>query len=214
MLKLETPASNVVLPWTGPSWTAFQSFEGHPSADPICRSRQVSVLSTFGSRVGRDIEVVEFYEGHFGELVQMYDAFEPKRAAQGLPPVGRERIIAWLRHLQKSGHNLLALWNGRVIGHSMLCPLDPQRAEFAIFIDQDFRNQGIGSGLTEVTLNYARHKGFRHVWLSVEVNNQCAIRVYRKKGFQVTGLFGPEQEMALDLEEARRNEVGVHESAA
>jgi hypothetical protein len=30
------------------------------------------------------------------------------------------RIVAWLRHLQKSSQNLLALSNGEVIGHSML----------------------------------------------------------------------------------------------
>ena len=215
MLKLKTPAPNVVLPWTGPSWTAFQSFdEEHPSAVPSCRTRQMRVLSTFESRTGLAIEVVEFCENRFEELVQMYDEFEPKRAAQGLPPVGRERIVNWLRHLQKSGHNLLALWDGRVIGHSMLCPVDPQRAEFAIFIDQDFRNQGIGTGLTEVTLKYARLKRLRNVWLSVEVNNQCAIRVYKKKGFHVSGMFGPEQEMTLDLEETTGNEVGVHEPAA
>ena len=164
-----------------------------------------------------------FYKGmgpdHFekfpdGELVEMYKNFEPKRAAQGLPPVGRERSVAWLRHLQKSGHNLVALWNGNVIGHSMLCPMERQRAEFAIFLHQDFRNQGIGTGLTEVTLNYARLKGLRNVWLSVEVNNHCAIRVYKKKGFRVSEIFGPEQEMALDLEKTKGNEVNAHEPAA
>ena len=215
MVTLETPASNVALTWPGPSCTAFESCDEEcSSANRTFRSRQPSVLSTFRSKAGLAIEVVEFCDNRFDELVEMYNEFEPKRAAQGLPPVGRDRIIAWLRHLQQSGHNLLALWNGEVIGHSMLCPVDSQRAEFAIFLHQDFRNQGIGTGLTEVTLNYARHKGIRHVWLSVEVNNRCAIRVYKKKGFQVSGIFGPEQEMTLDLEETTRNEVGAHEPAA
>jgi RimJ/RimL family protein N-acetyltransferase len=165
------------------------------------------VFSTFESRAGLVIEVVEFFDNRFDELVEMYNNFEPKRAAQGLPPIGRERIVAWLRHLQKSGHNLLALSNGTVIGHSMLCPMEPQRAEFAIFLHQDFRNQGIGTGLTEVTLKFARLKGLRNVWLSVEVNNHCAIRVYKKKGFQVSEIFGPEQEMALDL--AQLSQLGL-----
>jgi len=46
------------------------------------------------------------------------------------------------------------------------------------------------------------------------VNNGCAIRVYKKKNFQDSGIFGPEQEMTLDLEETTRNEVGAFESAA
>lgn len=182
--------------------------------EAACRSRQPGVLSTFDSRASLKIEVVEFSENRLDELVEMYDEFEPKRAAQGLPPVGRERIVGWLRHLQKSAYNLLALWHDRVIGHAMLCPMERQRAEFAIFLHQDFRNQGIGTGLTEVTLEYARLKGLRNVWLSVEVNNRCAIRVYRKQGFQVSGMFGPEQEMSLNLEEAKGNEVSVHEPAA
>jgi RimJ/RimL family protein N-acetyltransferase len=172
------------------------------------------LLSTFNSRTGLEIKVVEFRESRLDDLVQMYYEFEPKRAAQGLPPVGRERILAWLRHLQESGHNLLALWDDRVIGHSMLCPMEHRRAEFAIFLHQDFRNQGIGTGLTEVTLEYARLKGLRNIWLSVEVSNRSAIRVYKKHGFEVSGMFGPEQEMALDLEERKENEVHIHEPAA
>ena len=161
-------------------------------------------LSTFNSRAGLTIEVVEFCEIPRDELLEMYDQFEPKRAAQGLPPVGRDRIVARLRHLERSAHNLLALWDDRVIGHAILCPMEQRRAKFAIFLHQDFRNQGIGTGLTEVTLEYARLKGLRNVWLSVEVNNRCAIRIYRKQGFQVSGLFGPEQEMSLNVDGKKR----------
>ena len=83
-------------------------------------------------------EVVEFCDNRFDELVQTYIDFEPKRAAQGLPPARHDRIVAWLRHLQKSSQNLLALSNGEVIGHSMLCPVDSQRVEFAIFSTRIF----------------------------------------------------------------------------
>jgi len=212
MVTLESPASSIALTLPGSRWAEFESFAEERLS--TCTQSQAVVLSTFESRVGLVIEVVEFCDNRFDELVEMYNNFEPKRAAQGLPPVGRERIVAWLRHLQKSGHNLVALWNGNVIGHSMLCPMERQRAEFAIFLHQDFRNQGIGTELTQVTLNYARLKGLRNVWLSVEVNNHCAIRVYKKKGFQVSEIFGPEQEMALDLEETKENEVNAHEPAA
>ena len=137
----------------------------------------------FGLRVeaGLVIEVVEFCDNRFDGSSRC-TTLSQNAPFWGLL-IGRERIVAWLRHLQKNGHNLVALWNGNVIGHSLLCPMERQRAEFAIFLHQDFRNQGIGTGLTQVTLNYARLKGLRNVWLSVEVNNHCAIRVYKKKGF-------------------------------
>jgi RimJ/RimL family protein N-acetyltransferase len=188
-------------------WTVFP-FENGPLRWPCCAERSDTqseaglpfrFMSTFRSKAGVEIEIVELSDNRFEELVTMYDVFEPKRGAQGLPPVGRERIERWLRDLQKHGHNLLALVNNRVIGHSMLCPVDGARAEFAIFLDQEFRNQGIGTGLTAATLAYARELNFRNVWLSVETNNRCAVRVYRKTGFQLSGLFGPEQEMDLEL---------------
>jgi RimJ/RimL family protein N-acetyltransferase len=159
----------------------------------------VGVISVCRSKSGLKVEVAELTETRFEALVRMYDLFEPKRAAQGLPPVGVDRIVSWLRHLQQNGYNLLALYEGKVIGHAMLCPDGVQRAEFAIFLDQHFRNQGIGTALTFATLRYARDKGLRRLWLSVEVINSSAIRVYKKAGFRLSAMFGPEQEMGLDL---------------
>lgn len=211
MLTLETPELPGVLAWAKIAW-ADECSAKESSSPGGSLALQASVpLAEFRSKANLPIEVVELCEGLFEDLVHMYDVFEPKRAAQGLPPVGRERIAAWLRHLQKNGENLLALCKGRVIGHSMLCPVDARRAEFAIFLHQDFRNQGIGTGLTAITLDRARLKGFQRIWLSVEVNNRCAIRVYRKKGFRVSALFGPEQEMVLDLEREQEGEVRSHE---
>jgi len=214
MVTLETKGSHRIFSWPDPSGCASKRLaEVSPAGESICTQSQ-TVLATFESRAGLAIQVVEFCNNRFDALVEMYSDFEPKRGAQGLPPVGCERIVAWLRHLQKSGHNLLALWNGQVIGHSMLCPVDPRRAEFAIFLHQNFRNQGIGTELTEATLKHARLKKLRIIWLSVEASNGRAIRVYRKKGFQVSGMFGPEQEMMLDLEKTAGSEVGIHDPAA
>lgn len=196
MLRLELPALDETTMW---AWCAGQP-GGHCS-DPKAgiNPQAAQARLTFRSKTGLAIEVVELSDSRFKELVDMYEVFEPKRGAQGLPPIGRERIVAWLRQLQSHGHNLLALSDNRVIGHSMLCPVDAERAEFAIFLDQDFRNQGIGTGLTKTTLDYAQRLNFRNIWLSVETNNPSAVRVYRKTGFQVSALFGPEQEMDLDL---------------
>jgi RimJ/RimL family protein N-acetyltransferase len=160
----------------------------------------LKTLASFQSRKGFHIQVMEFQEVFFHALVGMYEDFEPKRGAQGLPPVGRERLVSWLRPLCDNNLNLIALFEKRVIGHTMLCPMNQGRAEFAIFIHQDFRNQGIGSSFTEVTLEYAKTKGLRHVWLTVEVNNFSAIRVYKKMGFGTSGSYYPEVEMVLDLD--------------
>lgn len=160
----------------------------------------LETLTCFQSRRECQIEIVEYQEVFFQALVGMYEDFEPKRGAQGLPPVGRERLVSWLRPLCDNNLNLIALFEERVIGHTMLCPMNQGRAEFAIFIHQDFRNQGIGSSFTRVTLEYAKAKGLRHVWLTVEVNNFSAIRVYKKMGFRTSGNYYPEVEMVLHFD--------------
>jgi len=159
------------------------------------------VLASFRSHKGFQIQVVEFREFFFQELVRMYEEFEPKRGAQGLPPIGRDRLISWLRPLCDNNLNLIALFQDRIIGHAMLCPMRGDSAEFAIFIHQDFRNQGIGFEFTRNTLEYGRSRGLRHIWLTVEVNNFSAVRVYKKIGFEISSTYYPEVEMALDLEE-------------
>jgi hypothetical protein len=68
--------------------------------------------------------------------------------------------------------------------------------------------------LADLTRKYARINGLRTVWLSVELGNRSAIRVYKKHGFQVSDTFGPEQKMTVDLQEESENEVCVHEPAA
>ncbi len=46
--------------------------------------------------MGLEIAVVQLSKSNFEQLVEMYEHFEPKRAAQGLPPTGRDRILSWL----------------------------------------------------------------------------------------------------------------------
>jgi hypothetical protein len=57
----------------------------------------------------------------------MYEAFEPKRGAQGLPPLGRDRIVAWLRPLLIESLNLLALHRDKVIGHTIALSHPPEK---------------------------------------------------------------------------------------
>jgi RimJ/RimL family protein N-acetyltransferase len=171
---------------------------------------QEHLLVRFQTRPGSVVEFVEYHEHLFEPLVAMYEAFEPKRGAQGLPPLGRDRILTWLRPLLSENLNLLALHGDKVIGHTMLCPVPLRRgcAEFAIFVHHDFRNQGIGTEFTRATLNYGKEKGLHQIWLTVEVNNFPAIRVYKKLGFQISGTYYPEVEMLLNFEVAPTRSSG------
>jgi len=180
---------------------------GHECSEFLSKGLQQHLPLQFQTRAGWLVEFVEYRKNLFEPLVAMYEAFEPKRGAQGLPPLGRDRIVAWLRPLLSESLNLVALRGDKVIGHTMLCPVPLRRgcAEFAIFVHQDFRNQGVGTEFTRVTLNYAKKDGLHQIWLTVEVNNFPAIRVYKKLGFEISDTYYPEVEMLLNFDGARQD---------
>jgi RimJ/RimL family protein N-acetyltransferase len=135
----------------------------------------------------------------FGTLVEMYSGFEPKRVAQGLPPPDVPRIARWLDQLQNKSHALLA-WDGKkVVAHTLLCPIRQAEVEFTIFVLQDYREEGLGTVMSQLTLAWAFEMGLSKVFLTTELSNYRALGLFRKLGFRVTSREGDECEMRLDL---------------
>jgi L-amino acid N-acyltransferase YncA len=134
-------------------------------------------------------------------LEAMYDDFEPKRAAQGLPPDGAPAVKRWLDRTLRSGRHFVVEVNGRIRGHVMLVPVDDTTAELANFLHQSIRDRGIGTALNQVAVDDARKTGLRKLWLSVEPGNRAGVRSYEKVGFKRRpgSLWAPEIEMDLDL---------------
>jgi RimJ/RimL family protein N-acetyltransferase len=135
-------------------------------------------------------------------LERFYDAFVPKRAAQGLPPADPPRIRRWLDGVLVSGIHHLAFRDGELIGHAFV--LSTQRdgiGEYAVFLREDRRGRGLGTELNRTVVDAARNRGLDGLWLTVEPWNRAAIRSYEKVGFRfVPGtLFGTELEMELLL---------------
>ena len=133
-------------------------------------------------------------------LERMYADFEPKRAAQGLPPEGG-RLHAWLDEVLKHGLHVVATFGPRILGHVMLIPLENNTAELANFVHQSVRGRGLGTELNRAAIDLAREAGLRRVWLSVDPSNRAAIRSYTRTGFHILpgSPWAPELEMAIDL---------------
>jgi len=135
-------------------------------------------------------------------LDEFYAGFEPKRAAQGLPPQGEDRVRIWLDGVLADGVHLAAEANGKVVGHGLIMPSERQEVmEWAIFLDRDRRGRGIGTEMNRVAIDVARRLGASRLWLSVEPHNRAAVRSYEKVGFRFlsSAIFSPEAEMELDL---------------
>jgi diamine N-acetyltransferase len=134
-------------------------------------------------------------------LMAMYAAFQPKRAAQGLPPADDGARRRWIDRVLAGGAHFVVDIGGRVLGHAMLMPLDDGSLELANFLHQSVRDRGIGTALNRYALEAARAAGAARVWLSVEPANTAAIRSYEKAGFRRLpgSLWAPEMEMAVEL---------------
>ncbi len=151
------------------------------------------------TRKGRKLEVRAYAGGDFAALLEMYASFEPKRVAQGLPPPDVPRITGWLEQLQKKSSQLLA-WDGtKIVAHTILCPIRLPEIEFTIFVHQDYREETLGTAMTELTLAWSLEMGFSKVLLTTEFSNYRAIGLFRKLGFRTSSSYGDECEMAVDL---------------
>jgi RimJ/RimL family protein N-acetyltransferase len=136
-------------------------------------------------------------------LERFYAAFEPKRAAQGLPPEGPHRIGRWLDAILPGGTHLAVEAGGAVVGHAFLVPTERAGvAEYAIFLDREIRGRGVGTQVNRIAARLARERGLRQLWLSVEPHNRAAVRSYQKAGFRFLPgtMFSPEAEMEMQLE--------------
>lgn len=164
-------------------------------------SRGPALPLTLTDRSGQSFMARQFGPGDRTELERMYEDFEPKRRAQGLPPAGTEQICRWLDRVLAAGVHLVVELAGRIQGHVMLIPLGDGGAELANFLHQSIRGRGIGTALNRAIVEEARSRGFSRVWLSVEPSNRAALRSYRSAGFQLIpgSAWAQEVEMELDL---------------
>lgn len=148
------------------------------------------------------VELRAYRPGDHEALVRFYVDFEPKRAAQGLPPAGEDRVRRWLSTVLGASTHLVALRSGRLIGHAFVVPTpDPGTGEYAVFVGAAERGRGIGTRLNLAAVQAARAAGVRRLWLSAEPRNRVAIRSYEKAGFRFRPetIYSPELEMEMEL---------------
>lgn len=162
-----------------------------------------SLPVTFLDTNDNEFRVRELAPADRETLERFYAGFEPKRAAQGLPPEGAHRIERWLNAVLSGGTHLAVEAGGQVVGHAFLVPTGrPEVAEYAIFLDREVRGRGVGTQVNRIAARVARERGLRQLWLSVEPQNRAAVRSYQKAGFRFLPgtIFSLEAEMMMELE--------------
>jgi L-amino acid N-acyltransferase YncA len=119
---------------------------------------------------------------HRQALVAMYETFEPKGAALGLPP--RTDPEPWLESI-RAFPNFIVTQKGRIVGHAVICP-DGDSAEVAVFVHQDHRGRVLGKALLGALVEEGRRLGLRRIWGTTDWENVPMLRLAHSLGF-VTG---------------------------
>jgi RimJ/RimL family protein N-acetyltransferase len=152
---------------------------------------------------GRPIKIRAYKASDFEALREMYDSFDPKGLECGLPPSNDQVRLKWLNYVVSELFNVMAIHQGHVIGHSGLdlrcSPLCP---EFFIFIQEGFRNLGIGTALSGVMKKVAEEAGCEKVVLTVRTANRRAIKVFEKVGFGFCSGIDACRDMELQVKSA------------
>lgn len=157
-------------------------------------------LFEFPDSEGRVVAVSKFNDDDLPALTEMYDTYIPKAKANGLPPIKADVRHKWVKDAVGYGTSLLARIDGRIVGHTILCPQPPgDRAEFGIFIHHEYQGVRIGIRLSRLTLFHAITLGFEYLWLVVEPDNKRAIAMYNSLGFEFDGEMDMEASMTIDL---------------
>lgn len=147
----------------------------------------MSIEDTFTSFVDKQGDRFDLspYANEYREALEtMYDNFTPKAVTQGLPPANAQARLEWIEHLIGRGENFLAWLGANVVGHCALIPETGRaQGEYLIFVDQPYRNRGLGTELTRLAIQRAVELRMEAVWLTVEALNFKAVKLYRKIGF-------------------------------
>ncbi|WP_339220062.1 GNAT family N-acetyltransferase [Paenibacillus sp. FSL H8-0332] len=77
--------------------------------------------------------------------------------------------------------------------------VDAQTPELGVAIRSDYRQQGLGIRLMEGIIQQALSDGYPSLSLSVDSENQAAVRLYNKLGFEYVGTAGTSWTMKLNL---------------
>ncbi len=88
----------------------------------------------------------------------------------------------------ENSNYLVAKWNQKIVGFAGIKILMDEADIMNIVVKKDYRNQGIGSLLLENLIDVSKNLNLTTITLEVMEENYPAIHLYRKLGFEQTGL--------------------------
>jgi RimJ/RimL family protein N-acetyltransferase len=121
-------------------------------------------------------------------LLNLYEevAAEGRYIAAEVPVDREKRRPGWLEFIQgDDGAMFVAELGGEIVGSASVD--GKGLAHLGMFVDKAHRGFGIGFGLLEACIDWARDVGAHKITLEVWPHNEAAIALYEKFGFEREG---------------------------
>ena len=145
---------------------------------------------TVSTKSGRAVELRFLSTDDRSGLVGFFSSLSPQALQWGMPPYTEEVIDRWIGNLA----NLIALVavHGKaIVGYAMISKgTHPRRqgvGDLAIYLHQDFQNDGLGTAMLRRLLALAKDEGLHKVTVHVIADNKPAVSLYEKLGLQHEG---------------------------
>lgn len=98
--------------------------------------------------------------------------------------------VTFRRLLERPGPELwiAEVPDAGVVGYFVLWVMADEGELANVAVAEGHRNRGIGSALLDRSLERARERGVRSLFLEVRISNEGATRLYRRRGFEVVAV--------------------------
>lgn len=142
-------------------------------------------------RDGREVLLRFLTAGDEGRLFQMFSSLSDEALRWSGALYTMDVIKRWVDNLPQL-IPIVAEYNDRIVGYAVIYKFPSQIrkriGDFAIYLDQDFHNVGLGTAMTKRILQLAKKEKMHRIELSVVEENKSAIRLYQRTGFQIEGV--------------------------
>lgn len=121
-------------------------------------------------------------------LAEVYHSAYARNRELGFPAsaetVAASEVVDWIRDRRV----YVARVDGEVVGGLRAEESDPDRVKLSRFgVHEDWKGQGVGSGLLDHAEGVAREAGYERVWLTTPGEHPFLPDLYRSRGYEKTG---------------------------
>jgi ribosomal protein S18 acetylase RimI-like enzyme len=158
--------------------------------------------ATFTLADGKKIDLRPKQSTDTEMLWNMFSTLSEKSLSNLVPPFTRERIEGWTSDIDHDKVlTIVAVVREkdeqRIVGSATLSfnknEIFKHKAELAIAVHDDYQNMAIGTLMLKHLLDIAKIKELRKVWLLVNTDNDRAVHLYKKVGFEIEGKLSKER---------------------